>query len=118
MVTRRTGRGKIGCLLVLLVLGAGVYFGAEVAEVYFRFYRFRDAINQDIQYGTTRTDDELKRHLIAVADSLGLPDEATRRLEIRRSANRLVIQTAYTENIDIPFYKREIRFTPSAESRF
>ena len=118
MVTRRPGRGKIGCLLVLAVLGAAFYFGSDVAEMYFRFYRFRDAVEQETQYGTTRTDDEIKRHLAAVVDSLGIPEEATRRLEIRRSANRLVIETAYTEHVDIPFYKRDIRFAPSAESRF
>lgn len=118
MVIRREGRGKIGCLLIVALLGAVVYFGSDVAEVYFRFYRFRDAIDQDIQYGTTRTDDEIKRHLVAVADSLGLPEEASKRLEINRSANRLVIQTAYTEHVDVPFYKRDIRFAPRAESRF
>lgn len=118
MVSRRAGRGKVGCLLVIALLAAVVYFGSDVAEVYFRFYRFRDAIDQDIRYGTTRTDDEIKRHLMAVADSLGLPEEASRRLEINRSANRLVIQTTYTEHVDVPFYKRDIVFAPRAESRF
>ncbi len=118
MVIRRDGRGKIGCLLVLLVLAAVFYFGVDVGEVYWRFYRFRDAVEQETQYGTTRTDEEIKRRLVALVDSLGLPEEASRRLEIRRSANRLVVQTAYTEHVDIPFYKRDIRFAPSAESRF
>jgi len=118
MVMPRAGRGKVGCLLIVALLGGVVYFGADVAEVYFRFYRFRDAIDQDINYGTTRTDDEIKRHLVAVADSLGLPEEASRRLEINRTANRLVIKTAYTEHVDVPFYKRDILFAPRAESRF
>ncbi len=118
MVTPRAGRGKLGCLVLLLVLAAVVYFGADVGEVYWRFYRFRDAVEQEAQYGTTRSDDEIKRRLVALADSLGLPEEASRRLKVQRSANRLLIETEYTEHIDVPLYKRELKFAPSAESRF
>lgn len=118
MVTPRAARGKLGCLLVLLVLAAVVYFGVDVGEVYWRYYQFRDAVEQEAQYGTTRSDDEIKLRLIALADSLGLPDEAGRRLQVRRSANRLVIETEYTEHIDVPLYKRDVKFTPSAEKAF
>jgi hypothetical protein len=118
MVTARRGRGKLGCLLVLLVLAAVVYFGADIGEIYWRYYQFNDAVKLEAQYGTTRSDDDIRRRLIALADSLGLPDEASRRLEVRRSANRLTIATEYTEHIDVPFYKRDVRFTPNAELRF
>jgi len=118
MVRARGGRGKLGCLLVLLVLASVVYFGADVGEIYWRYYRFNDAVKLEAQYGTTRTDDEIKRRLIALADSLGLPDDASRRLQVHRSANRLVIATEYTEHIDVPFYRRDVRFTPNAENRF
>ena len=118
MVIPRGGRGKLGCLIVLLLLAGVVYFGADVGEIYWRYYRFRDAVAQEAQYGTTRNDDEIKRRLVALVDSLGLPEEASRRLEVRRSANRLVIETEYTEHIDVPFYTRDVRFAPSAEIRF
>jgi hypothetical protein len=118
MVTSRGGRGKLGCLLGLLLLVGVIYFGVDVGEVYWRYYRFDDAVKQEAQYGATRTDDEIRRRLIALVDSLGLPDEAGRRLEVRRSANRLFIQTSYTDSINVPLYKREVRFTPSADVRF
>ncbi len=118
MVTARGGRGKMGCLFSLLVFAAVVYFGADVGEVYWRYYRFNDAVQREAQYGTARTNDEIKARLVAFADSLGLPDEATRRLAVQRSANRLVIETAYSDSIIVSFYRREVRFTPSAEIRF
>jgi hypothetical protein len=105
-------------LLLLLVIAGVVYFGADVGEIYWRYYRFNDAVQQEAQYATARTDDEIKRRLIALVDSLGLPDEASRRLDVRRSANRLTIQTRYTEHIDVPLYKRDVVFTPNAELRF
>ena len=118
MVNERGGRTKLGCLFVLLILAAIVYFGADVGEVYFRYYRFNDAVAQEANYGSTRSDEEIKRRLIALADSLGLPDEASRRLQITRSANRIAIETTYTEHIDVPLYKRDLHFTPRGERRF
>lgn len=118
MVTGRAGRGKLGCLFTLLIVVAIVYFGVDVGEVYFRYYRFRDAVAQEAQYGTTRADEDIRRRLIALADSLGLPEEAGRRLNVRRSSNRLVIETSYVEHVDVPFYKRDVRFTPRAENTF
>ncbi len=118
MVTTRAGRGKLGCLVLLLLLAAVVYVGVDVGEAYWRYYRFRDAVEQEAQYGSTKTDDDIKRRLIALADSLGLPEDASRRLQVRRSANRLFIQTEYTEHINKPLYKRDIKFAPSAELRF
>lgn len=118
MVRDRGGRGRLGCLFVLLVLVAIVYFGADVGEIYFRYYRFNDAVQQEAQYGTTRSDDDIKRRLMALADSLGLPEDASRRLRVVRSGNRLTIQTSYVEHIDVPFYTRDVQFTPRADKSF
>lgn len=103
----------------MLVLGAVVaYVGAEVAGVYWSYYRYSDALEQEARYSASRTEDEIRRRLMALADSLGLPEEANRRLDIRRSANRLTIETAYSERIELPFFERDIRFRPRAEQRF
>ena len=118
MVMNRGGRGKLGCLMSLLVFAAVIYFAADVGEVYWRYYRFNDAVQREAQYGSARTNDEIRGRLIAYADSLGLPDEASRRLDVRRSANRLVIETEYHDSIKVSFYKRTVRFTPSADHRF
>ena len=118
MVTPRAGRGKLGCLVLILLLAAIIYVGSDIGEVYWRYYQFRDAVEQEAQYGQARSDDDIKRRLVALVDSLGLPEEASRRLQVRRSANRLVIETEYTEHIDVPLYKRDVKFAPSAELRF
>jgi hypothetical protein len=118
VVISAAGRGKLGCLLTLLLFVGIIYFGRDVGEVYWRFYQFRDAVEQEAQYGGVRTDDEIRRRLMALADSLGLPEEAGRRLQVHRSANRLTIRTEYTEHIQVPLYKRDLKFTPSAEKGF
>lgn len=114
----RCGRSRIGCLVTILLLVIVAYVGREAGTVYWNYYRYSDAMEQEARYGASRTEDEIRRRLIALADSIGLPAEANLRLEVRRSANRLTIETAYTDRIELPFYHRDIRFRPQAEQRF
>ena len=46
MVARRRGRTKFGCLLGLLLVVTGVYFGVSVGEPYIRYYRYLDGMKQ------------------------------------------------------------------------
>ncbi|MDB4884368.1 MAG: hypothetical protein JWL95_3134, partial [Gemmatimonadetes bacterium] len=46
MVRARSGSSSLGCLFVLLLLSAAVYFGITAGEVYFRFYQYQDAMRQ------------------------------------------------------------------------
>ncbi|MGQ0538776.1 MAG: hypothetical protein ACT4R6_07500 [Gemmatimonadaceae bacterium] len=114
MVNRRRARSTLGCLFALLLAVAVVYFGFDIAEVYWRYYQFDDAVSQETHFGTTRSDAEIKSRLRALADSLGLPEEAGR-IQVQRSANRLVVSTSYTEQVKLPFHTRDFRFAPRAE---
>lgn len=119
MVTRaRPGRSSLGCLFVLLVLTAVGYFTVNLGEAYWRFYQFQDAMKQEARFAGRRTDEAIALRLRAKADSLGLPDEALRRLRVRRAAGRLRITSEYVETIELPLVVREIRFAPKAEGRF
>lgn len=117
MVRRRRGTSRLGCLFVLLVLAAVGYFGLPVAEAYYRYYRFRDAMAQELRFSETRSDDEMRQRLVAVVDSLGLPPAASR-ITIRREARRLIIEANYHEVIELPMTVREIAFNPRAERTF
>ena len=111
MVSPRRGASKLGCLSSLLIGVTIVYFGTNVGEIYLRRYRFTDAMEQEARFARSRSDDAIVRRLAAAADSLGLPDAAAR-VKVRRSANRVVISSEYTEYVELPFFTRAIRFTP------
>jgi len=111
VVSPRRGASKIGCLLSLLIGVTVAYFGTNVGEIYLRRYRFTDAMEQEARFARSRSDDAIVRRLAAAADSLGLPDAAAR-VKVRRSANRVVISSDYTEFVELPFFTRAIRFTP------
>ncbi len=119
MVTaqREGGSSRLGCLVTLLLTVTIAYFGFNIGEVYFRFYRMRDAMVQEARFAQNRDDDVIRRRLAAVADSLGLPGEASR-FQVRRESRRITISTQYTERVELPMFVREFRFRPQVIRSF
>ncbi len=113
MVTSRRGAGKLGCLFSLLLAVTVAYFGVNIGEVYWRYYEYRDAMQQEARFSSTRSDDEIRRRLRAFADSLGLPPEAGR-VTVRRGASGISISATYVEEVELPMFVREVRFEPRA----
>ena len=117
MVSARAGASRLGCLLGLLLVVTVCYFGFNIGEVYFRSYRFKDAMAQEVRFADTRDDVTIRTRLMAVADSLGLPDEAGR-VKIERNGDRITISSVYTEHVELPLFVREFKFSPQAVRAF
>ncbi|HKW11846.1 MAG TPA: hypothetical protein VJO33_15790 [Gemmatimonadaceae bacterium] len=111
-----SGRSSLGCLLALLIVAVAMYFGVNLGEAYWRFYEFQDAMAQEVRFANQIPDDRIKLHLSALADSLGLPEEATE-ITINRTKNDISVSAEYTERVQIPLYARQIRFNPRAQGR-
>jgi hypothetical protein len=94
-----------------------VYFGANIGEVYLRFYRLRDAMVQEARFARVRDDNAIRLRLRALADSLGLPDDA-HGFVVRRHTDRIYISTEYTELVELPLFVRAFHFAPVVEHRF
>jgi len=109
----RGGRSSLGCLLILLIVAAASYVGVNVGEAYWRFYEFQDAMRQEVRFAKQIPDDRIKLHLAALADSLGLPQQATDIVVDRTSAN-ITVSAEYTERLEFPLFVRVIRFAPRA----
>ena len=119
MVTGRSGRLSLGCLFGLLLLTVALYFGVNIGEVYWRFYRYQDAMQQEVRFAHMNTDQAIVRRLSLVAESLGLPDGA-RRLSIQRDDRRrhIVLGAAYAERVELPGFVRTVHFAPRAEGTY
>lgn len=107
----------LGCLVPLLLLAVVAYFGVNVGEAYFRFARYRDAMEQEARFAQQRDDEVIRSRLRAVADSLGLPQTA-QNVQIRRTDSSILIFASYAELVELPLHVREISFEPRAERRF
>ena len=117
MVRAKAGASRLGCLVGLLLVVTICYFGFNIGEVFFRSYRFRDAMAQEARFADTRDDATIRSHLTAVADSLGLPDEAGQ-VKIERNGARITISSSYSEHVELPLFVREFKFAPQAVRAF
>jgi len=119
VVRGRGGRVRLGCLFGLLLLTAALYFGVNVGEVYWRYYRYRDAMQQEARFAHMRTDQAITRRLTSVAESLGLPDGA-QAVAIRRDGQTRQVSIAadYAERVELPGFVRTIRFSPRAQATY
>jgi hypothetical protein len=115
VVIGRRGAGKLGCLVLLLLVVTVGYFAINIGEVFLRYYRFTDAMKQDARLAQSLTDDAIRRHLASLADSLGLPDVAGRVI-VRRTPNRIVISSDWSEHVDLPLFVHEFHFSPRVDS--
>ncbi|MEK7239375.1 MAG: hypothetical protein AAB224_02195 [Gemmatimonadota bacterium] len=115
MVTgKRRGVGQIGCLVMLLLIAAVGYFAVGIGQVYWDYFQYRDRMAQEARFAASRTDGVIKKRLYLFADSLGLP-EGAKQIRVRRRAKHVYIWTEYYENIELPFYTREILLAPRVE---
>jgi hypothetical protein len=114
----RRGASTVGCLFTILILVALLYYGLDAGRIYWDYYRFRDEMETSARFASSQTDDQIRQHLRAFAQDLGLPSEA-HRIVIRRTEYppRVSIRTHYTVELLLPFTRKEITFTPVAEAR-
>jgi hypothetical protein len=119
VVARTPGRSTLGCLLALLLVTALLYFGINIGEVYWKYYRYQDAMQQEARFAQMRTDQAIARRLVSVAESFGLPDAASQ-VQIRRdeATRRIVIAAEYSERVELPGFVRTFHFTPRAEGTY
>lgn len=114
----RDGRGLLGCLFPLALIGVAVYLGVQFGRPWFASQQFRDEMHSTAKFATTLSDQAIRERIVARADSLGLPVEARRNLRITRLTNpeRIVIESGYSVEIDLPVIgPKTISFRPHAE---
>lgn len=116
MVNRR-GATKAGCLLFLLIFSAIMYFGVNAGEIYYRYVQYKDAMSQEIRFRSHLPTERIKANLRAVADSLGLPEDAGI-VTVTRDRGRMTIEAHYEEYLELPGYTREIHFEPRAVGNY
>lgn len=103
----------LGCLFSLFVVIALVYFGISVGRPFVNNYRFQDRMTQEARFAANRSDMTIKERLKTYADSLGLP-EAASKVGVRRRSGTIEIWADYYVNIEFPGFVREQHFAPRA----
>ena len=114
MVRSRRGSGSYGCLLTLLAIAVVGYFGAKVGEVYWHYYEYKNIMDEQARFASHYTDEQIRNRLVAMADSLGLPEDASM-VNIQRNPHHIVISADYVEAVELPLHVRKFSFSPRSE---
>jgi len=113
----RRGSSSLGCIVSLVLFVAAVYYGIHIGQVYLRYYQVLDAMRGQAILAPSLNDDVIARRLTAQADSLfkGKPPH----FRIRRGGTplRIIIETEYSERLQLPFVTRTFVFKPKVEER-
>ena len=117
LLRSRRGSSTTGCLLWLLVFVAALYYGVNIGEVYWRNWQLQEEMKSQARLAPSLTDTVILRRLVAKADDLGLPPEASRFRIVRSPRPRVIrIETRYRETVELPFLTRTFTFAPRAEA--
>jgi hypothetical protein len=112
--TSRRGAGGLGCLFSLVLFVGALYYGVNIGQVYLRYYQLLDGMRTQARLAPSLHDDVIYRRLTAQADSL-FPG-ASPRFKISRGGhpNRIVIESEYTDQVDLPLFKHKFVLRPRA----
>jgi hypothetical protein len=115
--TRRRGAGGLGCVISLVLFAAALYYGVNIGQVYFRYYQLRDSMRTQARLAPSLQDDVIQRRLTAQADSL-LPGRRPH-FKISRggSPKKIIIETIYSDKVELPLFKHTFVMRPRAEER-
>ena len=111
----RRGASSTGYLVSLLILVAVLYYGVNIGEVYFRYYRLLDEMQTQAQLAAALDDGTIRRRIQATAQDIGLPDQAQSIRIVRRASPReIAIEAQYSETIHLPLFTHTFTFHPKA----
>jgi hypothetical protein len=112
----RRGASSTGCLISLLLFVGALYYGVNIGEVWFRYYRFVDEMKTQVRLAAALDDGTIRRRLQAAVQDIGIPDSAGNRLVIVRTAmpREIRIETRYSESVKLPLFNHTFNFHPKA----
>jgi hypothetical protein len=116
---RARGASTLGCLLSLVLTVGVVYYGINLGRVWWRYKELQNSMETAARFGQTQSVDQISRQLQAEAQDLGIPPEGRRFKIVKTDAPAAItISTSYTEQVDLPLFKRSFSFRPSVTQKF
>jgi len=106
-------------LISLAIVAFGFYVGIKVVPVYFNYYQFQDAIEEEarVQSYTGKSEEDIRDSVWKKAQELELPIASRDDLKVERTGNSVSIATQYTVHIDIPIHPFDLNFQPTTKGK-
>jgi hypothetical protein len=118
VIAGRRGAGRLGCLLQILIAAGLLYAAKRVGEDALMYYRLQDAMRNEANFATVRSDSEIMARLKAFSDSVKIPESA-KDISIARDENSIRIWSDYDLQYKLPMnYSKTFHLHPMAERKF
>ena len=113
----RYGKSRLGCVVTLLIIALGLYYGIPLGNVYYRYWSLKQEIRTQARLAPSIDNATILRRIQRKAEELNLPEEA-KDVSIRRTRRprEITIKTSYEENIELPFFNFTLALTPEVTS--
>ena len=104
------GEGRIGLIVALALLGAGIFLGVKIIPVRVNAYEFRDFVQEECRFAATRNNDaDIYKRIVDKARSLDIPLDK-KNLTLERTTREMIITAKYEQTIDLKFTKYVFKF--------
>ena len=100
-----------------LLLFVGIlYYGVNIGELFFRYYRLVDEMQTQGRLAAAIDDGTIYRRVQAAILEIGVPAAAGTNLTVQRTASprQIRIETHYTESVSLPLFHHTFKFNPKA----
>jgi hypothetical protein len=112
----RRGASGLGCLLSLALFAGALYYGVNIGQVYLRYYQVLDGMRTHARMAPNLQDDVIYRRLNGQADSLFVNGPKPQfKITRTNEPRRIVIETEYTDQVNLPLFKHTFVLRPRAE---
>jgi hypothetical protein len=104
------GEGRVGLMIALALLGAGIFVGVKIIPVRVNAYEFRDFIQEECRFAATRNKDaEIFKRVLDKAQDLRLPI-TKKDIRLQRTTHEMIISAKYQQTIDLKVTKYVFKF--------
>ena len=97
------GEGRIGCVIWLLLLGAGIMVGFKTIPVKIATSELYDYMEEQAKWGANSPPDAIKGRIFQKARELDLPLEANK-LTVERYGDNIKMRAVFTVPVEFPGY--------------
>ena len=114
------GNGKLGCLLILLVLAVALFLTTKIGPVYFDKINFEDDLARIVNRAGSENwrDQPIREQILTTARGMnfeiGRDDVKINRIGRFQSASRLRVVVVYRRTVSFPGYTHVFRFESEA----
>jgi hypothetical protein len=105
------GKGIVGCLVFIVLLGVTIFLSIELIPVYYSYYSMESEVKKEISKAGARSmrDEEIVGNLLEVAKRNDVPLKKED-ITIERIAGQIIIDINYAVPTDFVVFKHDLTF--------